>query len=282
MCMIVGEDVQIKIADTSIYARISSKDTQVVVYSMLCFTDKPAALVLPIPVTQNSGDDALRFIDLSKYADFFDDMNDACSPLVADFECGSEDDEANLSMDKPPLIVHCVGDFEASYVPHKKDFSRLDKRFQLDDAVWDALPIYDDYGFAVFQLSPSNAKDIYENGKKVHPMAFEFKTRDATRCFYPTIHVHDRQFHSSAMFDHTLYCQLPGDDMTAINQLALNFEDGEDHMLELGFVSPNIGQSFENASAYMDIEKTKNIVDPTLRLYSYEVRGYFENKDHWL
>jgi hypothetical protein len=57
-----------------------------------------------------------------------------------------------------------------------------------------------DWGFAVFRLKP---------GKKahIHPMACRFRTRDASRLFFPTVHVHDGQVHASARFDHSLYDQ---------------------------------------------------------------------------
>jgi hypothetical protein len=42
------------------------------------------------------------------------------------------------------LEVIQVGDFEASFVPTVKDFSRLDERFRLPSAVWD-LPNRDTF-----------------------------------------------------------------------------------------------------------------------------------------
>ena len=52
----------------------------------------------------------------------------------------------------PPLRVHDVGLFEASFVPTLADFERLDPRFRLSPGVWEQLPQYRDWGFAVFKL----------------------------------------------------------------------------------------------------------------------------------
>lgn len=84
-----------------------------------------------------------------------------------------------------PLRVHEVGSFEASFVPSLADFSRLDARFRLPDGLWEGLPIYADYGFAVFKLKAGE--------RKVHPMAFEFASRDRRQLFFPTVHIHDGQ-----------------------------------------------------------------------------------------
>jgi hypothetical protein len=42
---------------------------------------------------------------------------------------------------------------------------------------------------------------------RIHPMALTFPTRDPRRLFFPTLHVHDGQFHARARFDHKLYFQ---------------------------------------------------------------------------
>jgi hypothetical protein len=106
-----------------------------------------------------------------------------------------------------PLVVHQVGSFIASYVPTRADFDRLDPRFRVPDELFDAVPHYADFGFAVFQLRAGE--------HRIHPMALTFPTREPDRIFFPTVHVHDGQFHARAKFDHKLYyqhprCTLPG------------------------------------------------------------------------
>ncbi len=91
--------------------------------------------------------------------------------------------------------------YVASFVPSVADFVRLDPRFRLPEVLFDAVPHYADYGFAVFQLAPGKVT--------VHPMALRFPTRDPDRLFFPTVHVHDGRFHAKAKFDHALYFQTP-------------------------------------------------------------------------
>lgn len=47
--------------------------------------------------------------------------------------------------------------------------------------------------------------------QEVHPMAFRFPTRMPETLFFPTVHVHDGEYHETAAFDHTLYCQNKSD-----------------------------------------------------------------------
>ncbi|MDY7012357.1 MAG: hypothetical protein SVX43_01945 [Cyanobacteriota bacterium] len=82
------------------------------------------------------------------------------------------------------------------------DFDRLDARFKLPDLIWDNLPQYQDYSFAVFKLRVTE-----RDGVTVHPMAFEFVTRFRNALFFPTVHVHDGRVRDRAEFDHYLFYQ---------------------------------------------------------------------------
>ncbi len=157
-------------------------------------------MVLPLPVPPGSAEKAVQFIDLSAYPEFFDDLDLAFpDPRSEDTFLG---EEVRLSLGvQQPLVVHEVGSFEASFVPTRHDFSRLDQRFRLPDDVWQALPGYDGWGFAVFKLRPMSRRT------DVHPMAFEFPQRNPDRLFFPTVHVHNGRVEPWATFDHQLYCQ---------------------------------------------------------------------------
>jgi hypothetical protein len=157
------------------------------------------AMVLPLPVAPGSGEDAVRFVDLSKWPRMFDHLRELFEyeqPLAR-----KGGPRLNLSLPRKKLVVHDIGSFAASYVPTRADFARLDERFRLPEVLFDAVPHYADYGFAVFQLRPGNVT--------VHPMALTFPTRAPDRLFFPTVHVHDGAFHATAKFDHALYYQHP-------------------------------------------------------------------------
>src|SRR6185295_3169401 len=194
-------------ADTSIFARSVENGRQLLVYSMTISTKNDVAMILPLPVPPNSPDDALRFIDLKGYPDFFHDLKLGFPEPVS----RSVLPAASKSRPTPaaePLPVVQVGNFEASFVPAIKDFGRLDARFRLPDQTWDALPAYKDYGFAVFKLK--------KDATTVHPMAFEFPRQDPKKIFFPTVHIHDGQVRDKASFDHALYCQKREADKTSL------------------------------------------------------------------
>ena len=183
------------VSNTKIFARPGKGDEQFLVYRMSYQANNSVAMVLPLPVRPGAGEDAVKFIDLKEYPSFFDDLESGFPHEDVVVTARRAAQPACLSFEAPPLAVVQVGDFEASFVPTVKDFSRLDKRFRLPDSAWKALPCYKDFGFAVFKLKPDK--------QDVHPMAFSFPRRDAS-LFYPTVHIHDGQVHARAKVDHVL------------------------------------------------------------------------------
>lgn len=189
------------VANTNIFARASQNGRQFLAYSMKVDANEELAMILPIPVPKGSNEKAVEFINLEGYEDFFEEMQ---SGFPAATTVDSSRDSQKKS-DAPLLEVKKVGKFEASFVPSLKDFSRLDERFRLPMKVWDKLPIYMDYGFAVFQLMKESKGE-----QKVHPMAFEFPRANPRALFFPTVHIHDGSVPGKAHFDHFLFCQGSG------------------------------------------------------------------------
>lgn len=196
MCMF-SRHVEL-VASTKIFARGLADGSQVLAYAMDVAAPEPLAMVLPLPVPAGGGEDAISFVNLEGYAELFDDLKRAFPALGFGAQPASRGfpEEQMLSLE-----VHQVGAFEASYVPHPRDFARLDPRFQLPPNVLAQLPQYADWGFAVFQLAASPRTPI-------HPMALRFPRRDPRALFFPTVHVHDGSVPAQAMFDHQLFAQL--------------------------------------------------------------------------
>ncbi|HSD86624.1 MAG TPA: hypothetical protein VLB44_03890 [Kofleriaceae bacterium] len=188
---------KIHVSATNIFARMAAPGVQALAYGMNLTSAREVAMILPLPVRPNAGESAVRFIDLQKHPRLFED-------LASLFDIGPPQAKAHLyrfAGAKPTLTVHKVGSFIASYVPTRGDFDRLDPRFRLPSVLFDAVPAYAAYGFAVFQLEKGSVT--------VHPMALTFPTSEIERLFFPTVHLHDGRFHPSAQFDHTLYYQHP-------------------------------------------------------------------------
>jgi hypothetical protein len=232
---------KIHVSATNIFARITAPGVQALAYSMNLQTKMEVAMVLPVPVRPNAGENALRFIDLSAHPYMFRD-------LAFLFQIGEPLARGGVALRLAPrqtLVVHEVGAFIASYVPTRTDFDRLDPRFQLPRVLFDAVPSYKDYGFAVFQLKPGKVT--------VHPMAFSFPSRELDRLYFPTVHLHDGRFHANAKFDHALYYQHPREPV-----------NGD----EVSYMSPN--------------KDYTGLVDMSRPMIRRTLRGRLQNHDIWV
>lgn len=242
------------VAQTRIFARPLAGDAQALVYSMNVTLEERVAMVLPLPVPPGAADDAVRFVDLSGYPRFFADL-DRAFPAMPRSRGGGRFAPASAPA-LPKLVVHAVGDFEASFVPAVRDFDRLDERFRIDARVWHQLPAYADFGFAVFELAPRRRLFGFR-AQTIHPMAFVFPRRDPRSLFFPTVHVHDGAVHADATFDHQLYCQP--DPVTAAT-FAWR-------------------RSSDRLGAFVDAGRAAALVDPDARVYRTELRGTHRNTD---
>jgi hypothetical protein len=245
MCCFSGK-VQ-KVADTSIFARAIEGGRQYLVYSMFLKADSDLAMILPLPTPKKSNEDAVKFISLQKYPEFFADMLKGFPTRGAHSNTKSKGDKGE---EKPKLKVVEVGSFEASFVPTVKDFDRLDEKFVLPKGTWDELPTYKDYGFAVFKLKKGE--------KKIHPMAFDFPRADKKKLFFPTVHIHDGKVHKTATFDHALYCQTSGEDIS------------------------DWAESPGHPASFMQVDKCQGIVVKNAHVYQKLMKGRKTNQDTWL
>jgi hypothetical protein len=231
-----------QVADTNIFARASADGRQYLVYSMAFAADEDLAMVLPLPVAKRSGEDAVRFINLEGYPEFFADLR-AGFPEVASLGRGRAAGGA-----RPTLKVVDVGSFEASYVPTVADFDRLDERFRMPAGVWDELPTYRHFGFAVFKLK--------SGAHKAHPMAFEFPRANPRQLFFPTVHVHDGRVRKMATFDHALFCQVEG-----------------------GRHVPEWEESPGPAGRFTKADKAQGVLDPQAACWRLRIEGQRVNED---
>lgn len=240
------------VAGTRIFAAGGPAGAQALVYSMSVELIEDVAMVLPLPVPPGSAEGAVRFVDLQRYPEFFADLERAFPIPVA-----SASQALASSMAPNTLKIHAVGEFDASFVPTRSDFDRLDARFRVGASVWEALPQYDDFGFAVFKLARGRRKWFGSRSKSYHPMAFVFPRREPTELFFPTVHVHDGTVEATATFDHQLYCQP--DDATA-ETFAWRRSSG-------------------NAGRYIDVDRAGELVDPARPLYERSLLGPLPNAD---
>ncbi|MBA3539377.1 MAG: hypothetical protein H0T79_07085 [Deltaproteobacteria bacterium] len=231
----------LRVSATNIFARLVTPGVQALAYGMTLAATTELAMILPLPVVPRSGDDALQFVNLEAHATLFAD-------LAALFVEPQRKGGFRLQAKRATLRVHAVGSFIASYVPSRADFARVDPRFRLPDATWDAFPDYADYGFAVFQLAPGKTT--------VHPMAFTFPTRTPDRLFFPTVHIHDGRVTRTARFDHALYYQAA--------------------------VEPSARSQSDAVSWGTPSRSYAGLVDPARQVRRRVIRGRRANVDTWI
>jgi hypothetical protein len=229
-----------EVSKTKIFARSGKDNTQYLVYSMIVKAEKELAMILPLPVAEKTKD--ISFINLEKYPEFFDDLaNGYPKPR-------GRGDAKNAEK----IAVVEVGSFIASYVPSLPDFKKLDEKFRLPGEVWDKLPRYLGFGFAVFQLKTGE--------KNIHPMALGFPRADKRRLYFPTVHIHDGKVAEKDNFDHVLYAQ-------ASNGETILEWDESVQPVEL------FAKNFKNA---------QGILEGSEHLYRKEIKGQQKNEDVWL
>jgi hypothetical protein len=244
------------VGKTKIFARGLADGRQLLVYAMDVELAEELAMVLPLPVPPSPGDDAVRFVDLSGYPRFFEDLDRAFPMPVSRSQKAASFGAPTAAAVLP---VHDVGDFEASFVPTRADFARLDPRFRLPDALWDRMPRYADFGFAVFRLRPRKAL-FGAKRQSVHPMAFSFPRRAPTSLFFPTVHVHDGRVPDTAAFDHSLYVQAEG-----VLDRTLAWDRSTDRM-----------------GCFVDGARAAGVVDPDVGAKREVLAWTLPNEDVWL
>ena len=247
------------VSQTRVFGRLTNHKSQFVAYQMQYKSDTANAMILPIPVRKDANEDSIRFLDLSSYPEFFDDLERGFSvePSLA-----QADSVQSLSRSaKEVLKVHKVGGFEASFVPTASHFSNLDPRFSIAKNIWDKIPKYADYGFVVFRL--------HKIAGEPHPMAFEFDSRITDAAFLPTVHIHDGEVHQQEDFDHALYIQHPEMDEAA--------GDYQGH--KLWDLSTAWVRSKGAAGNYVDVDRAAKLVDGNLLLHRKIMKGKHANED---
>lgn len=263
MCCFSGRQVALQVSNTRIYAQRRG-GRQLLVYEMRLATREPVAMVLPLHVAPGTGEDALRFVDLSGYPGLFDDLDRAFAPPPSRGPPPQAPGPASAGR----LRVEKVGAFEASYVPSLADFGRLDPRFRIDDSLWGRLPGYAAAGFAVFQLAAGE--------QRVHPMALEYPARWPECLYFPTVHIHDGELPARAVFDHSLYFQ--GFDEVVLGDRTFGARgEGEVTFRRVqGTYSPRA------IGACVDESRAAGLFDPQMHGFRLRAAGELRNDDTWI
>jgi len=244
MCCFTGHVSDV--SGTNIFARVSA-DREYLVYEMTFSSDEDTAMILPIPVASGAAEDAVEFVALDDYPDFFRDLESHFQRMWSNAKLlGGMGPQATLKVEQ-------VGAFEASFVPSMDLLNQLDARFRIPQQVWSQLPAYTSFGFVVFKLRPGKHVNV-------HPLAFSFQTRDPSTLFFPTVHIHDGTVHEEAAFDHIFYTQN---------------EPTRARSWPTEFWMP----SNEAAFRYLRVRRTHGLVDGNAPCFQASLVGAWRNSD---
>lgn len=264
MCIFSGNA---EVSGTRIFSRLNEDNKQFLAYQMTFSAKEPLAMILPIPVNVQSEEDCeFKTINLEKYPIFFDDIDILFITKNVYLSRSFNDDDC-CSMDT--LAIQKVGCYDLSFVPKFSDFDRLDKRFRLPEIV-KSISEYEKYSFVVCQLR--------EGSMEIHPIAFEFKSSNREKTFFPTIHVHNGTMPETEEFDHTLYAQTYHD---RIGMESWNIQNTE-------IAKENTKEWYEWSGPVSLYDADQNLVDKSLGLidkdyvfWKRNIKGDQENKDIW-
>src|SRR5438094_7537452 len=108
MCCFSGHGESL--AGTSIFARAAAGGGQILVYELTMSARDDVAMILPLPIPPRAREDAVRFIALDGYRNFFAALALGFpEPVSGDLFRG-----VPSAAQQAPLRVLAVGDFEAS------------------------------------------------------------------------------------------------------------------------------------------------------------------------
>jgi hypothetical protein len=152
-------------------------------------------LILPLPTPPDATANAVRFINLSGYNDFFRDVRRGVPDLTRDIEKQSLTDRL-LEKVRDWLDLDTT-QIELAFFPNQQVLAEMRDRWPLSEAVWAALKPYTKFGLVGLKLEAG--------ANRLPPMAFEFPRGAPTELFFPTAH---NLPHSATLnLKHMLYAQ---------------------------------------------------------------------------
>lgn len=254
------------LGQTQIFGRLTGTGTQFLVHQMDYRSNKPNAMILPLPMAKPGSGSGVTFHTLPKYGHFFDDLYRGFPSIYAA--------EGKAGKKTVGLEVHQVGSHIASFVPTIDDFAKLDPQFVLPKKIWDNIPIYNDakkvwddgpvyndYGFVVIQLK--------ELAGRSHPVAIEFETRTPNDIYYPMFQVRDRRIHNVRWYHHILYMQ----------HAPFDSKVGQYHSGDFGDAATGLVRSKYVARKFFNMPNSAGIVHPDLLVHRNDIAGNLPNRD---
>lgn len=179
-----GKPLQIIIYSNSVQ---SSDFTKLVDTNVPGIKTPMSAMILPVPLIK--GSNRIKILDMSKYGNFFEDIDMVFPSTSTNGFRGLINQSYGLDEDGM-LNIEYVGNYKASIVPNFKSFDKLKyDEFNLTADVKKLLQNYykDGFAFIVCILNNKNSKP-----SQFHPFAYVHELRTDGRIFIPTRHYHKK------------------------------------------------------------------------------------------
>ncbi len=233
--------------DARFFARMH-QDRQVLIFQ-LSLKAQTTAVLLPLPTVSLSRQ-AARFIDLSGYPGFFEDLDQLVQL--------PEPHQAAQGLLEAPEPAPSVRPEQTRFVPSVRDLKKVDPHFSLLQSLWAARPIYKDYGFAIIWVQPQGAA-------RLGPIALEFQTRSTDTLYYPAMFAQAGSASSQVRYDHRFFGQRNED------QTHYGWSRSQ----------TQAAQVLDRGRLLMSAQ-TAHLIEPGDLVYWKDVRGDFPNQDFWL
>jgi hypothetical protein len=207
-------------------------------------------LILPLPTPLDAPANAVRFINLSGYDDFFQDVRRGLPALTRDTAKQSLTDR----------IVEKVRDWldldttqiEFAFFPTQQVLADMSQQWPLAESVWAALQPYMNFGLVGLKLEAGS--------NRLPPIAVEFPRGTSTELFFPTAHNLPRS--AALNLKHVLYAQTPHRSL----EWRISTSPGDDHRQLL-------------ARDFVKVDRTLGLIDPDEPIVARRLSGPNDNFD---
>lgn len=177
----IGKPLQLVIYSNNIQMPSINYDTEVPGIKI-----PQTAMILPFPLIK--GENRVKILDMSKYSNFFEDI-DMIFPVLKN-QGFTNMTYGELNDSEEMLEIQYVGNYKASIVPNFDSFNKLNyDEFNLKPDVKELLRKFysKGYGFMVCIINNKNSKP-----SQFHPFAYVHEIRSDRRIFIPTRHYHKK------------------------------------------------------------------------------------------
>ena len=206
-------------------------------------------LMLPLPTPPDAAANAVRFINLSAYDDFFRDTRRGWPDLTRDTGKQSLTDRIRekvrdwLDLDTTQI--------ELAFFPNQSVLADRRDRWPLPEVVWSALTPYAKFGLVGLKLEAG--------ANRLPPIAFEFPRGASTELFFPTAHNLPRRVAQN--LKHALYAQ------TATRSLAWRISISAEDERPL------------RARNFVKVDRARGLIDPDQPIMARRLSGPADNLD---